>query len=109
MTALTKADLAEYLYQSVGLNKREAKDLIEDFFEEMCQSLIRGEAVKLSGFGNFDLRDKPARPGRNPKTGEPVTITARRVVTFKPSQQLRQRVSEYKPAETSGESDGETS
>ena len=109
MNALTKADLAEYLHDSIGLNKREAKDLIEDFFEEICQSLIKGESVKLSGFGNFDLRDKPARPGRNPKTGKPVTITARRVVTFKPSQQLRQRVSDYHQADLPGEGHDEAS
>ncbi|PIQ44174.1 MAG: integration host factor subunit alpha [Gammaproteobacteria bacterium CG11_big_fil_rev_8_21_14_0_20_46_22] len=101
MTALTKADLAEYLYESIGLNKREAKDLIEAFFNEITHSLERGESVKLSGFGNFELREKPSRPGRNPKTGEPVTISARRVVTFKPSQQLRQRVSHYHPADDS--------
>ena len=95
MSALTKADLAEHLNKVIGLNKREAKDLIELFFSEIGKALVDGHPVKLSGFGNFELRDKPARPGRNPKTGEPVTITARRVVTFRPSQQLRQSVADF--------------
>ncbi len=90
--ALTKADLAEYLFNSVGLNKREAKDLVEIFFEEIRGSLEKGEAVKLSGFGNFNLRDKSERPGRNPKTGEEIPITARRVVTFRAGHKLKSRV-----------------
>lgn len=103
MTALTKADLAEYLHEQIGLNKREARDVIEAFFHEISTALVTGQDVKLSGFGNFELRDKPARPGRNPKTGEPVTISARRVVTFKPSQQLRKQVSHYSPEDDRGE------
>jgi integration host factor subunit alpha len=90
--ALTKADMAERLFEELGLNKREAKELVELFFEEIRAALQRGEQVKLSGFGNFDLRDKNERPGRNPKTGEEIPITARRVVTFRPGQKLKARV-----------------
>ncbi len=93
--ALTKADIAEALFQELGLNKREAKDIVECFFEEIRAALERGEQVKLSGFGNFDLRDKNQRPGRNPKTGEEIPITARRVVTFKAGQKLKARVEAY--------------
>lgn len=93
--ALTKADMAERLFEEVGLNKRDAKDLVELFFEEIRAALQRGEQVKLSGFGNFDLRDKNQRPGRNPKTGEEIPITARRVVTFRPGQKLKARVDAY--------------
>jgi integration host factor subunit alpha len=93
--ALTKADMAERLFEGLGLNKREAKELVETFFEEVRAALQRGEQVKLSGFGNFDLRDKNERPGRNPKTGEEIPITARRVVTFRPGQKLKARVDTY--------------
>ncbi|BBB61257.1 MAG: integration host factor subunit alpha [Undibacterium umbellatum] len=89
LPTLTKAELAELLFEHVGLNKREAKDMVETFFDEIRDALERGEAVKLSGFGNFQLRDKPQRPGRNPKTGEEIPITARRVVTFHASQKLK--------------------
>ena len=89
---LTKAELADLLFEQVGLNKREAKDMVETFFEEVRIALENGDGVKLSGFGNFQLRDKPQRPGRNPKTGEEAPISARRVVSFKPSPLLRQRV-----------------
>lgn len=89
---LTKAELADLLFDRVGLNKREAKDMVEGFFEEIRNALERGEEVKLSGFGNFQLRDKPQRPGRNPKTGEEIPITARRVVTFHASQKLKTAV-----------------
>jgi integration host factor subunit alpha len=95
MAALTKADMAEMLYQELGLNKREAKELVEMFFEEIRSSLESGRQVKLSGFGNFDLRDKNQRPGRNPKTGEEIPISARRVVTFRPGQKLKARVEAY--------------
>jgi integration host factor subunit alpha len=95
MTALTKAEMAERLYEELGLNKREAKELVELFFEEIRQALELNEQVKLSGFGNFDLRDKRQRPGRNPKTGEEIPITARRVVTFRPGQKLKARVEAY--------------
>lgn len=93
--ALTKADLAEKLFEELGLNKREAKELVELFFEEIRFALENNEPVKLSGFGNFELRDKSQRPGRNPKTGEEIPISARRVVTFKPGQKLKARVEEY--------------
>lgn len=86
---LTKAELADLLFNKVGLNKREAKDMVEAFFEEIRAKLEASEDVKLSGFGNFQLRDKPQRPGRNPKTGEEVAISARRVVTFHPSSKLK--------------------
>jgi integration host factor subunit alpha len=86
---LTKAELAEMLFDHVGLNKREAKDMVEAFFEVIRDALEGGESVKLSGFGNFQLRDKPQRPGRNPKTGEAIPIAARRVVTFHASQKLK--------------------
>ena len=89
---LTKAELADLLFERVGLNKREAKDMVESFFEEVRTSLEGGDSVKLSGFGNFQLRDKPQRPGRNPKTGEEIPITARRVVTFHASQKLKAMV-----------------
>jgi integration host factor subunit alpha len=89
---MTKAEIADALFEHLGLNKREAKDMVDGFFEEICQALARGEAVKLSGFGNFQLRDKPTRPGRNPKTGEEIAITARRVVTFHASQKLKATV-----------------
>jgi len=93
--ALTKAEISEVLAQSVGLNKRDAKDMVEILFEEIRQALERGESVKISGFGNFDLRNKSERPGRNPKTGQDIPISARRVVTFKPGQKLKIRVEKY--------------
>lgn len=86
---LTKAELAELLFDNVGLNKREAKDMVEAFFDVIRDALEGGDSVKLSGFGNFQLRDKPQRPGRNPKTGEAIPIAARRVVTFHASQKLK--------------------
>jgi integration host factor subunit alpha len=95
MLALTKADMAESLFNQLGLNKREARELVELFFEELRLALASGEQVKLSGFGNFDLRDKNQRPGRNPKTGKEIPITARRVVTFRPGQKLKARVEAY--------------
>ena len=105
--ALTKADLAEHLFEEMGLNKREAKDLIESVFEEIRTALGRGEEVKLSGFGNFELREKKERPGRNPKTGEEIPITARRVVTFRPGQKLKARVEAYAgPAQPSAAAAG---
>ncbi len=97
--ALTKAEMAENLFEKLGVSKRDAKDLVEAFFEEVRRSLENGEQVKLSGFGNFDLRDKNQRPGRNPKTGEDIPITARRVVTFRPGQKLKSRVENTTPKE----------
>ncbi len=90
--ALTKADIAQTLTDQFGFNKRESKEVVEQFFTEMSNVLIKGEQIKLSGFGNFELRDKSARPGRNPRTGEDVPISARRVVTFKPGQKLRAKI-----------------
>lgn len=94
MTTLTKAELANLLFEKVGLNKREAKEMVETFFEEVRTALEKGDSVKLSGFGNFQLRQKSQRPGRNPKTGEEMPITARRVVTFHASQKLKAMVEE---------------
>ncbi|MDG2091094.1 MAG: integration host factor subunit alpha [Gammaproteobacteria bacterium] len=98
--ALTKAEMSERLFDEMGLNKREAKELVEQLFEEVRQSLESNEQVKLSGFGNFDLRDKRERPGRNPKTGEEIPIQARRVVTFRPGQKLKSRVEGYAGTES---------
>ena len=98
--ALTKADMAEKLFEDLGLNKREAKELVEMFFEKIRQALEDGKQVKLSGFGNFDLRDKNQRPGRNPKTGEEIPISARRVVTFRSGQKLKARVEAYAGSES---------
>ena len=92
--AITKAELAVSLHEELGLNKRESKEFVEQFFEAVKSSLEDGSSVKLSGFGNFGLRDKPARPGRNPKTGEEIPISARRVVTFKASQKVKEAIDE---------------
>ena len=100
MGALTKAQMADRLFEELGLNKREAKEIVELFFEEVREALERNEQVKLSGFGNFDLREKGQRPGRNPKTGEEIPITARRVVTFRPGQKLKARVEAYAGSES---------
>lgn len=89
---LTKIKMIEHLHDELGLNKRESKKLIEMFLEEMSVALEQGECLKLAGFGNFNLRDKKQRPGRNPKTGKTSPISARRVVTFKAGQKLRQRI-----------------
>ena len=94
MVTLTKADMVEHLYEELGLNKREAKDLVEMFFEEIRASLGKGQNVKLSGFGNFMLRDKTQRPGRNPKTGEEVMITPRVSVKFKAGSDLLKELNE---------------
>jgi integration host factor subunit alpha len=95
MMSLTKADIADRLFNEVGLNKREAKEFVDAYFEVIRAALESGENVKLSGFGNFQLRLKNQRPGRNPKTGEEIPISARRVVTFRPGQKLRARVEAY--------------
>ncbi len=92
MSALSKAELVDVLCDKLELSRPDAKELVEQFFENMRDTLEQGECVKLSGFGNFVLRDKTARPGRNPKTGELVVVTARRVVTFKPGSKLKERV-----------------
>lgn len=100
MATLTKADMAEMLHLQDGLNKRESKELVEMFFEEIRAALEAGDKVKLSGFGNFELRNKNQRPGRNPKTGEEIPISARRVVTFRPGQKLKARVEAYAGTDT---------
>jgi integration host factor subunit alpha len=92
---LTKADFAESLLDELGLDKREAKAMVELFFEEIKSSLEQGKPVKISGFGKFELRNKISRPGRNPKTGEDILITARRVVTFRSGKKLKARVEAY--------------
>jgi integration host factor subunit alpha len=91
-TALTKAQLADALFDQIGLNKREAKDFVDAFFEVLANELAQGQSVKISGFGNFEVHTKSARPGRNPQTGKPVVIAARRVVTFRASGSLRQQI-----------------
>ena len=91
-TTLTKAQLADALFDQLGLNKREAKDFIDAFFEIVSAELVQGKSVKISGFGNFEVHNKSARPGRNPKTGQSVDIAARRVVTFRASGSLRQQI-----------------
>jgi len=93
--SLTKADMAKSLFNELGLNKREALELVDSFFEELEACLVVGEQIRLGGFGNFNLRDKKERPGRNPKTGEKVPIPARRVVTFRAGQKLKARVEGY--------------
>jgi integration host factor subunit alpha len=95
--ALTKADLVEKLLGELSINKQDAKGIVDQFFDEIKGALAYGADVKLSGFGNFDLRDKKERPGRNPKTGEETPITARRVVTFKPGQKLKAKVEAVNP------------
>lgn len=90
--ALTKAHLSEMLHEQLGLNKREANDYIEAFFEVIAAQLVEGQDVKISGFGNFEIRSKSARPGRNPRTGEPVPIPPKRVVTFKASAMLKDQI-----------------
>ena len=87
--ALTKAHLADLLFEQIGLNKRESKDMVDAFFDLMVDSLIAGDDVKISGFGNFQIRTKAARPGRNPRTGELIPIDARRVATFHASHKLK--------------------
>ena len=101
---LTKADLAKHLDEQIGLTNREAKEIVEIFFKEICDALIRGQQVKISGFGNFTLNDKDERPGRNPRTGEEVPVSARRVVTFHCGQKLKARVEKYAGKESQGQS-----
>ena len=93
--ALTKADIANQLFEEIGLTKRESKEIVELFFQQISESLAKGQQVKISGFGNFELHDKNERPGRNPKTGEMIPVSARRVVTFRSGQKLRARVELY--------------
>ena len=95
---MTKADLVVMLFNRMGMNKKDAKDMVDAFFDEIRSALESGRTVKLSGFGNFQLRDKAQRPGRNPKTGEEIAITARRVVTFHASQKLKEAVAKTHPS-----------
>ena len=90
--ALTKSELAAMLFEQIGLNKREAKDFIDAFFNQITNQLVEGQDVKISGFGNFEVRTKVARPGRNPRTAETVTIPSRRVVTFRASGALKEKL-----------------
>jgi integration host factor subunit alpha len=92
---LTKAEISENLFEKLQLTKKESKKFVDFFFEEVRKSLEKGEDVKLSGFGNFQIKNKKARPGRNPRTGESVIITARRVVTFKAGQKLKGTIDYY--------------
>lgn len=90
--ALTKAQLSDLLFEQIGLNKRESKDMIDAFFDLIASSLVDGTDVKISGFGNFQIRTKAPRPGRNPRTGEAIPIQARRVVTFHASHKLKEQI-----------------
>ena len=90
--ALTKAQLADLLFEQIGLYKRESKDMVDAFFDLICDKLVNGEDVKISGFGNFQIRTKAPRPGRNPRTGEAIAIQARRVVTFHASHKLKEQI-----------------
>lgn len=104
--AMTKADIVEALYEKVGFSKKEAADLVELVFDTLKSTLAKGQKVKISGFGNFVVRDKRSRVGRNPQTGESIEISARRVLTFRPSQVLRSEVNtslEGKPIQPDSE------
>ena len=90
--ALTKAQLADLLFDQIGLNKRESKDMVDAFFDLISERLAQGQDVKLSGFGNFQIRTMAPRPGRNPRTGEAIPIQARRVVTFHASSKLKEQI-----------------
>ena len=92
---ITRADLSESVFQEVGLSRNESSDLVETILAEVVEALARGESVKISSFGSFHVRSKGGRIGRNPKTGEEIPITARRVVTFRPGQKLKARVEAY--------------
>lgn len=96
--ALTKAMLSDMLFEQIGLNKRESKDLIDAFYDLISARLVDGEDVKISGFGNFHIRTKAPRPGRNPRTGELVQIESRRVVTFHASHKLKDQIQNGKPS-----------
>ena len=100
--ALTKAQLADLLFDQIGLNKRESKDMVDAFFDLVSQRLVEGQDVKLSGFGNFQIRTKAPRPGRNPRTGEAIPIQARRVVTFHASSKLKEQIQQSAPATVVG-------
>lgn len=105
---LTKADLAKYLDEEIGLTNREAKEIVELFFQYISDKLVEGQQVKISGFGNFILRDKKKRPGRNPRTGQEVAVSARRVVTFHVGQKLKARVEKHAGKEGKGDAESNT-
>lgn len=102
MATLTKADLAKHLDEEIGLTNREAKEIVDEVFKRIIDALIGGQQVKISGFGNFTLHDKNERPGRNPRTGEEVPVSARRVVTFHCGQKLKARVEKFIGKEIQG-------
>lgn len=104
MATLTKADLAKHLDEEIGLTNREAKEIVDEIFRRVIEALINGQQVKISGFGNFTLHDKKERPGRNPRTGEEVPVTARRVVTFHCGQKLKARVEKHIGKDVQGHS-----
>lgn len=91
---MTKADIIEAVYDQIGFSKKETAEVVELVFETMKDTLADGDKIKISGFGNFVVRDKRARPGRNPQTGEAITISQRKVLTFKPSQVLKSALNE---------------
>ncbi|MEO8796678.1 MAG: integration host factor subunit alpha [Polyangiaceae bacterium] len=96
---MTKAEIVQALYSQVGgFSKKESADIVDRVFEMMKETLARGEKIKISGFGNFVLRDKSSRPGRNPQTGDPITISERRILTFKTSDKLRKSLNQEGPA-----------
>ena len=107
MSTITKADLANLLHENLGVNKREASEIVMSFFDEISGELQKGATVKLSGFGVFCLRNKNSRPGRNPKTGELIPVSARRVVMFHPSHILKALVPEHRPVRSSASSSPE--
>ncbi|MBA4371307.1 MAG: integration host factor subunit alpha [Thermodesulfovibrio sp.] len=89
---MTKADIVDTIFEKVGLSKKEAQDIVEYLFETMKQTFVEGESIKISGFGTFNVRKKLARRGRNPKTGQDLEITPRRVITFRVSNQLKKEL-----------------
>ena len=105
--AMTKAHLADLLFEQIGLNKRESKDMVEAFFKLISDGLIEGQDVKISGFGNFQIRVKAPRPGRNPRTGESIPIGARRVTTFHASAKLKEQIQEIVARESEPSAGGE--
>ena len=98
--ALTKAHLADLLFEQIGLNKRESKDMVDSFFDLIATLLVQGTDVQISGFGNFQIREKAPRPGRNPRTGELIPIEARRVATFHASHKLKDVIQGEEPSKT---------
>ena len=95
---MTKAEIVELIYERVGFSKKESAELVETVFDSIKEALVSGEKVKFSGFGNFLVREKNARKGRNPQTGEEIQLEARRVLTFKPSLVLKNELNQKDPA-----------